>query len=91
MTKNKFIDAPTMLGVAPSAAPLDPDAPPCTPPAEDLTRPQAVAALMRLQKRIAFEGRAVEVEALTMAIHNICRRHRHDVRHTARRYPKETL
>lgn len=46
---------------------------------------------MRLQKRIAFEGRAVEVEALTMAIHNICRRHRHDVRHTARRYPKETL
>ena len=27
MTKNQFLDAPTMLGVAPSVAPLDPTAP----------------------------------------------------------------
>ena len=69
---------------------LDPSAPPCTPPpAELLTRPQAIEALMRLQKRIAFEGRALEVEALSMAIHNIIRRHKQSARHTAKNYPKK--
>lgn len=44
---------------------------------------------MRLQKRIAFEGRGDEVEALSMAIHNIVRRHKHSARHTAKHYPKK--
>lgn len=88
MTKNQFLDAPTMLGVVVHDEPLDPNAPPCiSPTAEPLTRPQAVATLMRLQKRIAFEGRALEVEALSMAIHHIVRRHEHDARHTAKHYP----
>ena len=88
MTKNQFLDAPTMLGVVVHDEPLDPAAPP---PAYgfELSRPQAVATLMRLQKRIAFEGRALEVEALSMAIHNIVRRHKHSARHTAKNYPKK--
>lgn len=90
MTKNQFLDAPTMLGVVVHDEPLDPNAPPCTPPpAEPLTRPQAVATLMRLQKRVAFEGRGDEVEALSMAIHNIVRRHKHSARCTAKKYPKK--
>lgn len=88
MTKNQFLDAPTMPGVVVHDEPLDPNAPPCIPPpAEPLTRPQAVATLMRLQKRVAFEGRGDEVAALSMAIHNIMRRHKHDARRTARNYP----
>ena len=59
------------------------------PPAEHLTRPEAVAELMRLQKRVAFEGRGNEVEALAMAIHNIIRRHKQSARHTATHYPKK--
>lgn len=90
MTKNQFLDAPTMLGVVVHDEPIDPSAPPCiSPTAEPLTRPQAVATLMRLQKRVAFEGRGDEVAALSMAIHNIMRRHKHDARHTARNYPKK--
>ncbi|MBQ3315463.1 MAG: hypothetical protein IJG70_05830 [Kiritimatiellae bacterium] len=85
---NPFLDAPTMLGVVVHDEPLDPNAPPCTPPpVEPLTRPQAVATLMRLQKRVAFEGRGDEVEALSMAIHNIMRRHKQSARHTAKHYP----
>ena len=90
MTKNQFLDAPTMPGVVVHDKPLDPNAPQCIPPtAEPLTRPQAVATLMRLQKRVAFEGRGDEVEVLSMAIHNIMRRHMQDARHTARNYPKK--
>ena len=90
MTKNQFLDAPKLLGVAPSATPIYESAPPCIPPpAEPLTRPQAVATLMRLQKRVAFEGRGDEVEALSMAIHNIFRRHKHSARATAKKYPKK--
>ena len=44
---------------------------------------------MRLQKRIAFGGRALEVEALSMAIYNIFRRHKQSARHTAKHYPKD--
>lgn len=51
-----------------------------------MTRPDAVAELMRLQKRCAFENRGREVEALAMAIHNIIRRHKQSARHTAKHY-----
>ena len=54
-----------------------------------MTRPDAVATLMRLQKRVAFEGRGDEVEALSMAIHNIVRRHKQSARATAKKYPKK--
>lgn len=87
---NPYLDAPKLLGVSPSATPIYESAPTCTPPpAELLTRPQAIEALMRLQKRIAFEGRALEVEALSMAIYNIFRRHKQSARHTAKHYPKQ--
>lgn len=87
---NPFLDAPKLPGVVVHDEPIDPFAPPCIPPpAEPLTRPQAVATLMRLQKRVAFEGRGDEVEALSMAIHNIFRRHKLSARHTAKNYPKK--
>ena len=80
---NKMIDETPEVDVPPADKPISPDAPEME--RECLSRAEAVRILMDCQRGAAKEGYPEIVEALSMAIANIVRRHRQCCRNKAKR------